>query len=1013
MTFALRLLLIIGLLTASSAPAGATSKTLVAAIGDAAPGGGVFTGPGFTGWPTAAGDGWIAFRSQVTGGSVTETIVVAHMNEPMSQATVATLGEPAPSAGVFGTCTGKLKEFIGQPVVNANGDVAFLALIQPPADTGGTTDTSAPQPAGIFVFRGGTLVPIACSGQSAAGGILDLVAVLDVASDPSDVADRSPAMNAGGDVAFLTGYVDAQGARSGGAIVIAPAAGGYVERVRLGGPFGAGTFEMLGPPALNGAGLVAFHGSATDPSDTDGHVEGIFTADGSGVQVVVGDGLQVAPVGCPAPPTDADFTGQLLTEFEDAVALNDRGDVAFLAGPLSANVASDTPGVLVASGGVVTLIGYPGERIDNDPVTGVALGPIAGSALAPPSLAPDGSVAFFVAMNGGNKEALLRWDGHCVAPVLHTGPTGGDAAPAGAGSTYAGTESPPAVDAVGGLVFLARMVGGQSSEAVVYEGADATAKAIFLGDAAPQQNAGFYGGRPFTSPHLNDAGDIVFRAFVARGPSSIGIYRLSNGTLAPVVRAGDAAPVASGPPFLDFPGEPSVNAGGDVVFTAQLATQGRGIYVVDGTGIHALVLRGDAAPGDPGATFNSFGPNPQINDDGGVAFSGTTLANVNGANVRESGIFLKDTTGIHVLVSTAATSPAGLPFLRLPDPALTNVPSIVFRAPLGTVADQSSGIFVADTSGVSTLALQQQDLGDGNVIEEFSSNPAVNAGGLMAFLAVRSESGTGTSLGPAVFERNAAGALDVLAANNGPGPAGGTFKSFGGPVMGGTGHVLFRATFNASSGGTSGLYLQDDAGLRPYVLRGERTSLEGRLSAFRGVPSLNSNDEVAFSADVGGGNARSGLFLASPTTLDVRQLGIHLSGGKHRDRLALRALFTLGRVSDGVQPGNEAVVLSLADTAGPLWSVTVAAHRLTGHGGSWAVVPSRKGDLGRTLRVLRVVVGKHRKVGLSFVSAPIDLTQGGTRPLKPPFTLSVELGDDEGSVRIPCALGRRGGHCRS
>src|SRR5438105_2221685 len=255
MTFALRLRrpLIIGLLAAWSAPASATSKALVAAIGDAAPGGGVFTGPGFTGWPTAAGDGWIAFRSQVTGGSVTETIVVAHMAEPMSQATVATLGAPAPSAGIFGTCTGKLKEFIGRPVVNANGDVAFLALIQPPADTGTTTDTPGPLPAGIFVFRGGTLAPVACSGQSAAGGILDLVAVLDVASDPtSDVADRSPAMNASGDVAFLTGYVDAQGVRSGGAIVIAPATGGYVERVRLGGPFDSGTFEVLGPPALNG-----------------------------------------------------------------------------------------------------------------------------------------------------------------------------------------------------------------------------------------------------------------------------------------------------------------------------------------------------------------------------------------------------------------------------------------------------------------------------------------------------------------------------------------------------------------------------------------------------------------------------------------------------------------------------------------------------------------------------------------------------------------------------------------
>jgi hypothetical protein len=164
---------------------------------------------------------------------------------------------------------------------------------------------------------------------------------------------------------------------------------------------------------------------------------------------------------------------------------------------------------------------------------------------------------------------------------------------------------------------------------------------------------------------------------------------------------------------------------------------------------------------------------------------------------------------------------------------------------------------------------------------------------------------------------------------------------------------------------------------------------------------------------VGGGAARSGLFLASPTTLDTRQLAVHLSGGKRRDRLALRATLKLGRTSDGVQPGKEAVVVSLADTAGPLWSVTVGAHRLTGHGRSWGIVPPRTGDLGRSLRALHVVVGKHGTIGLSLVSAAIDLTQAGKRQLKPPFTLSVEIGDDAGAVRVPCALGRRGGRCQS
>ena len=50
------------LLALLPSPARASSKALIAAAGDAAPGGGVFAGPGFTDWPTAAGNGWIAFR---------------------------------------------------------------------------------------------------------------------------------------------------------------------------------------------------------------------------------------------------------------------------------------------------------------------------------------------------------------------------------------------------------------------------------------------------------------------------------------------------------------------------------------------------------------------------------------------------------------------------------------------------------------------------------------------------------------------------------------------------------------------------------------------------------------------------------------------------------------------------------------------------------------------------------------------------------------------------------------
>ena len=103
------------LLALAGEQAWATSKAKVAAIGDAAPGGGVFAGPGFVGWPTAAGNGWIAFRGQVSGGTSSETVVAAHLTPPVSRAQVASIGQTAPSGNGYEACAGKLKQFVGHP----------------------------------------------------------------------------------------------------------------------------------------------------------------------------------------------------------------------------------------------------------------------------------------------------------------------------------------------------------------------------------------------------------------------------------------------------------------------------------------------------------------------------------------------------------------------------------------------------------------------------------------------------------------------------------------------------------------------------------------------------------------------------------------------------------------------------------------------------------------------------------------------------------------------------------
>ena len=72
-----RSLLLFSVLLAANAHAASVVK--IAGLGEDAPGGGVYAGSGFTGNPAAAGNGWVAFRSLIAGGSTSERIILANM----------------------------------------------------------------------------------------------------------------------------------------------------------------------------------------------------------------------------------------------------------------------------------------------------------------------------------------------------------------------------------------------------------------------------------------------------------------------------------------------------------------------------------------------------------------------------------------------------------------------------------------------------------------------------------------------------------------------------------------------------------------------------------------------------------------------------------------------------------------------------------------------------------------------------------------------------------------------
>src|SRR5262245_44572566 len=122
MRFAMALLALVSL---GAGAAFGASKIKIAAIGDQAPGSGIFAGPALTGAPSAAGKGWVAFRTRVTEGGTAEQIIGTNLDPASSERfEVASLGHPAGALG--DKDLGTFKQFLGRPTINANGDVAFV-----------------------------------------------------------------------------------------------------------------------------------------------------------------------------------------------------------------------------------------------------------------------------------------------------------------------------------------------------------------------------------------------------------------------------------------------------------------------------------------------------------------------------------------------------------------------------------------------------------------------------------------------------------------------------------------------------------------------------------------------------------------------------------------------------------------------------------------------------------------------------------------------------------------------
>jgi len=1027
---ALRGLLVALLLTTS---AEAASKVAIATLGAAAPGGGVFAGPSFVGEPSAAGNGWFAFRTEVTQGSTGEEIIVGNQVAG-GRTVVASIGQTIDDK------TGRFKQFLGRPSVNARGDVAFAAMVTPP-DGAPTPEPFAPPPGGIFLFSQGKISIVATPGYDTGFGILDLNTPINVLTDESgiDIAERTPSVNDNGDVAFAASTATATG--SSGAIFRKRAGQDIVPVLKLNAAYGSGTFQILGPPAINNAGTLAFHALV----DGDPILDGIFTMQGDALTLLIRDGQ--IPDKLPAP-----FEIDPIFEFGDVVAINDAGDVACTGGPVfdnsdDANLGDleGSPGaIVIPHGGTPLLVGFPGQRVEvfgtsEARISDVALGPEEGSRIAPPSLTPDGKVIFFAQLNSGSSQAIFRADpvARTIRALVRLGGPAADGTPAG--GTYAAASSAPAVDAAGNLVFSARIDNATTSEALIWQAAGGGAEAISIGDAAPEPTSGFFGGPAFFAPALNDNGDVVFRSYVARGPA-LGIFRYHQGALDPVVRIHDAVQVGSDTVQLsNLVGDPSLNNHGDVAFAATIQGRpGRGIFVSSGGTVRPIALPVDElSPPDPlrrGGYLRTIAANPAISDTGAVVFRGVVQSESRFGTlfpeIRENAIFLADASGLRVIAAEGQESGSGKPFLNFRDPTITNG-TILFRATLGAVIEESEGLFLADQAGVRPIAVKGNDVG-GMTLDALQSRGVVDGAGDVFF---SSKVKIGDHSGGAIFRTRPAGFQAILQTGM-TGPEGGQIRSLGRPGVSSNGHMVLRLGFETFTGGVAGLFLSRDDDLRSYMRIGEggAAGINGRIVSLNQNVSLNANDQVAMLASIGGGRSRSAIMLAAPTTTRVPQLAFKRGPGalsanaspKPSDRLKLSALVTPGSLPPAIGDQDQikrvrrkAVTIAVADTKGTLWTGTLPSTDVELRGRGLRKKRSASSQIGALkvqftrIGAVRVVV-RSRPFDLSFSAQGLNrrFDETGSVVLEPPFSVRIDVGEDSGSAVIPCAAKGRRFRCR-
>jgi len=307
------------------------------------------------------------------------------------------------------------------------------------------------------------------------------------------------------------------------------------------------------------------------------------------------------------------------------------------------------------------------------------------------SINDDGQVGFVDNVDG----ASAAWGAFRRGPSgLAAASLAGDTAPGSGGGTYFFPGGFTTVDGAGRLSFASFLSGGSASTGIFADAGGSDVALVVAGQPAPDTGGGSFEGSivGLNAHAANASGTVAFVDDVVAGNATQGVFTTGSGGFAAVALQGDPAPGGAAT-YTAFQ-TPSINAGGDVVFVADLSSGSNdsGLFVAAAGGSSfAIAESGDPAPGTGGGTFDSF-LYPVINESGMVGF----LANVVGGSAT-GGVFLYDGGDLIVVAVDGTSTPIGGTFTSVTSTApVDGLGNVVFSAVV-TGGTEAAGLFVYDS----------------------------------------------------------------------------------------------------------------------------------------------------------------------------------------------------------------------------------------------------------------------------------------------------------------------------